>query len=130
VARSHERRIVRKILAIGLAAAALAIPSAAQALTAREPGSFTTFDPCTNEFVRLSGFFNYLSDKHGDRSHTSNVSGFGLTTGNEYRYVFRFVDTTTQGYFEVVRLIGQGQASDESFRDDLGDGIDPTPTCR
>jgi hypothetical protein len=119
---------MRRVLAIGLVTAAvLAFPLEAQARPA-DPGQFTMFNPCTGEDVQITGTFHYRSDKHGDYSHTSDASGVGLTTGQQYRFVFRFVETS-DAYFEVVRLIALGPASDLSYTDDVGDAIEPAPSC-
>ena len=120
---------MKRFLAAALVATALAVPSIAAADAAKSEGSLTVFDACTNEYVTVTGTFHYLSDARGDRSHTS-ASGIGLTSGDQYRYVFRFVETTNGGYFQVERLIALAPASDEYVFDDLGDGVNPTPTCR
>jgi hypothetical protein len=86
------------------------------------------FNPCTGEDVLITGTFHYLPYRHGDRSHTSDATGIGLTSGAPYRFVYQSTETAND-FFEVVRLISLGPESDLSFTDYLSDTIDPIVSC-
>jgi len=117
--------------ALVLLTVALAVPASAYASAdpGTAPGTFTMFNPCTGEDVQVTTTNHYLVFQQGDLTHSSEGTGIGLTSGTEYKYVRRGVETNVQGFFEVIRLISVGPASDLTLTDDLGDAEDPVISC-
>ena len=113
--------------AVMLAAAPGSVSAAARHDTSE--GEFVQFNPCTNEEVLVTATFHYLVFQHGDLTHSSRGDGIGLTTGMAYVYVRQGFETNTHGFFEVVRLISVGPASDMTLTDNLSDSEDPLITC-
>jgi hypothetical protein len=126
--RPYGGRTVKRLLPFVLAAALLAIPFSAYGSVTRSPGSFTMFNPCTNEDVLITGTFHYLVYRQGDRTHTSGGTGVGLTSGTEYVYVRQGTEVSGE-FSETIRLISLGSGSDLSFTDDLADTEDPVYVC-
>ena len=118
---------MKRIVVIAAAMLALAVP-VADARSTTSPGNLTIFNPCTGEDVDVSAVFHYIVNRV-DRSHTQRGTGVGVTSGDEYVFVFRFVETS-RDYFEVTRLIGKGDVPDAVWYDDLADGVPAEPICR
>jgi hypothetical protein len=122
------RLLVGVVLSMIVLVAPASAYAAARHVTAE--ADFVMFNPCTNEQVRVTGTNHYLVFGPGDLTHTSNGSGIGLTSGNEYVYVRQGFETTVHGTSEVIRLISVGSASDMTLSDELFDPeIGPTITC-
>jgi hypothetical protein len=123
---------MKRLAILILTGVALLIPGSALAAAQHGSftGTFTMFNPCTDEDVLITTTFHQLDFQHGDLSHTSRGTGVGAESGAEYVYVGRFVETNMQGFFDIERLISVGPGSDMLKTDYLHDPeVGPTITC-
>jgi hypothetical protein len=122
---------MRLFVVVAVSTLVLMVPAAVFASAGHETaaGTFSMFNPCTDEQVQVTTTNHYLVFQHGDLTHSSSGKGVGLRSDNEYVYVRRGFETGVQGFFEVIHLISVGPGSDMTLTDDLGDGEDPVITC-